>query len=803
MAHHAALALALSLALVIASADAADAYSYVPGYVPAGDDVGTLPPGASVAAAQAACSATPACAAFTFDGPRDGPIPGSTYLKNATGWSGFVYNASSPWSTYARGPFGPCDVFAPGGVGAPADAGLPPFSFTLGADSSEAVLARARATHVTQPLDADRVLTTSVFYDAATGLVATVIQTDYFSLYPEQPAVRATEWLLSFANNGSTAATPPLCAIYGLNMTFLDAAGDGGETSIRRYAGSTASPVDYMSINETLQCGVSGAATYSSWFPMGGRSSDSMLPFFTLFDSGGSGFTFSVGWSGSWAAAVRRGDETGSGACNRTQVWLRHDSGNGACPGVCTPLEPGESFRALRVLRVAFPANTPASYHLGVNAHRRLIVKYKAPRTADGSAVLGAITAALGWWGFPNCPSLTFESQASMIAALKASAAVEAYWLDAEYFNGCFPDGVGNWQLPLSAVVDQEELPSGTNRSLEALGAYAQSSPAPLQFVLWVEPERVAPGTFIAREHPDYLIPAGGIVLNLGYAPALAYMTNFMQTLSRELKLDVLRLDFNTEPAGNWRAGDAPGRDGVSQLRYIEGLYAMWDACIAAQPGLLIDNCASGGRRIDLETLSRSVPLWRSDYAQPGQAAESQQQQTAGLSAFAPINSGTTDRYDPYMWRSTGSVGKTLIFGAEVWATLLANATEMAMLRAAQAETQRLRALSIFGDFYPLSPGLVDATSCAGWQYHCDGTSACGGAVGGALVVFRRPAAQAPGCSMSPFALLPAAQYSAAFYGDYALDRRVTMTGAALSAISLTLDAGACVLVEYSCMSGC
>ena len=30
---------------------------------------------------------------------------------------------------------------------------------------------------------------------------------------------------------------------------------------------------------------------------------------------------------------------------------------------------------------------------------------------------------------------------------------------------------------------------------------------------------------------------------------------------------------------------------------------------------MLIDTCASGGRRNDLETLRRAVPLWRSDYA--------------------------------------------------------------------------------------------------------------------------------------------------------------------------------------------
>ena len=48
-------------------------------------------------------------------------------------------------------------------------------------------------------------------------------------------------------------------------------------------------------------------------------------------------------------------------------------------------------------------------------------------------------------------------------------------------------------------------------------------------------------------------------------------------------------------------------------IRYIEGLYEMWDELRAKNPGLVIDNCASGGRRIDLEAISRSVALWQSD----------------------------------------------------------------------------------------------------------------------------------------------------------------------------------------------
>jgi hypothetical protein len=81
------------------------------------------------------------------------------------------------------------------------------------------------------------------------------------------------------------------------------------------------------------------------------------------------------------------------------------------------------------------------------------------------------------------------------------------------------------------------------------------------------------------------------------------------------------------DPLPYWRANDAPDRQGMAEIRHVEGLYEFWNDLLRRHPGLVIDNCASGGRRIDLETISRSIPLWRSDWqcgwindGTPGQA---------------------------------------------------------------------------------------------------------------------------------------------------------------------------------------
>ena len=53
--------------------------------------------------------------------------------------------------------------------------------------------------------------------------------------------------------------------------------------------------------------------------------------------------------------------------------------------------------------------------------------------------------------------------------------------------------------------------------------------------------------------------------------------------------------------------------NGTTENRYVHALYAYWDEVRRSYPHLVIDNCASGGNRIDLESLSRSVFLWRND----------------------------------------------------------------------------------------------------------------------------------------------------------------------------------------------
>jgi hypothetical protein len=111
---------------------------------------------------------------------------------------------------------------------------------------------------------------------------------------------------------------------------------------------------------------------------------------------------------------------------------------------LCAPLLPGDALRSMRIVEIAYDASGADGYHAGVNAHRRLVTRYKLPRAAGGPPLPGGtpIGALVSSWSWIGWPLPTLENQLWHVAAVKNSTSVEAYWLDAGWFNGGFPNGV-------------------------------------------------------------------------------------------------------------------------------------------------------------------------------------------------------------------------------------------------------------------------------------------------------------------------------------------------------------------------
>jgi len=138
---------------------------------------------------------------------------------------------------------------------------------------------------------------------------------------------------------------------------------------------------------------------------------------------------------------------------------------------------------------------------------------------------------------------------------------------------------------------------------------------------------------------------------------------------------------------------------------------------------MLIDTCASGGRRNDLETLRRAVPLWRSDFAYEPTAM---QQMTYGMALWIPYFGTAVNAVDPYIFRSqmTPAVGIGLDparseDGYRKLGKLLAEWRSIADY--------------YYGDYYPLTAYSTESTAWMAWQFHRPGQG------DGVVQAFRRP----------------------------------------------------------------
>jgi alpha-galactosidase len=262
-------------------------------------------------------------------------------------------------------------------------------------------------------------------------------------------------------------------------------------------------------------------------------------------------------------------------------------------------------------------------------------------------------------------------------------------------------------------------------------------------------------------EHPDWFLgernPGSHLCFNLGLPEARQWLTEYITTFMKEQGVQLYRQDFNFDPLPYWRAADAPDRQGMSEIRHVEGLYEFWDAILASQPGMVIDNCASGGRRIDLETISRSIPLWRSDWqcgwindGTPGQT------HTMGLSYWVPLSGtgvlGACRRAgDTYNFRS--SLSAAIQFGIFVYESFpIDEKYPWDWHRRMLADFVRARPL-FYGDYYPLVANSPDYDVWAAFQMHRPDLGE------GLLLAFRRKDAPFISADFRLQGLDPAAEY--------------------------------------------
>jgi len=504
--------------------------------------------------------------------------------------------------------------------------------------------------------------------------------------------------------------------------------------------------------------------------PRGGRSSNGTLPFMNLQLPEG-GLVLAIGWSGQWRVSLtREGDRL------RVTAGMAHTRFR---------LQPGESVRTPRILLVPWAGDEPAA---GQNALRQLILRHYSPLDPDGQPCLPPLSHNTMMTYYRA--GTTNEREMLQMLRRCAELGLEAFWIDACWYgtvgNSKAPEdgwapNAGNW------FYNRKNFPDGLARIGEAVAHEG------MDFVVWFEPERVYRGSMIEREHPEYVLrlsdnPTG--LFNLGDPAAHAYLTDLISGFISDAGITIYRQDFNMDPLAYWQAADADDRQGLAEMKYVAGLYELWDELRRRHPGLRIDNCSSGGRRIDLETVARSYPLWRSDFSDAGGPGHGMglpiaDQVVNGLAAWVPLQSGAVWSAEPYQWRSA------MATGASLYGDIQGEGWPIPETKAALAEARRLRPLML-ADYYRLSAVTTGAHDWSAHQFNDPHSGA------GYALFFRRHESPFPTFEAQLRGLDAAATYEVITRESYAERSRETMSGAELAGLVVTITARpGSLLVEY------
>lgn len=297
------------------------------------------------------------------------------------------------------------------------------------------------------------------------------------------------------------------------------------------------------------------------------------------------GFWYGMEWSGLWTMQ-------GFARKEGNRFWV-----DANIPVTNLTLEPGETLD----FPVVHLGGFRGGFAAGTNSLRRYIYQHLQPDYL-GERPYPQVTYS-NWFGLGN--EVNDEMMRRQVDRA-AELGVEIFCHDAGWF-GDFEEDVGNWN---------EVIPTKYPAGLEPLADYVRSKG--MQFGLWFECERAMEGSRVLREHPEFFWPApagkgrkGNYHLNLARRDAQDWMIETISFWIKRLGLRWGKLDYNIAPLPYWEAADPTGK---IQFACCQGLYRVLDVLRERHTEWMIENCASGGRRIDFGTIARSHTQWLSDH---------------------------------------------------------------------------------------------------------------------------------------------------------------------------------------------
>ncbi len=322
-----------------------------------------------------------------------------------------------------------------------------------------------------------------------------------------------------------------------------------------------------------------------------GRSSKDHHPWFAVFHPDGPILSASVAWSGNWVFRFEPNDDGGVRLSGGLHDWEWEHT-----------LAPGATVDSVPVV-VALGTN--GDLNTVSTQYARVGRQHWYPRTALGDRLPVEWNQ---WWSYEDhqIDEHVFRANADVAARL----GVEVCTLDAGWFgpsdtNSFWTDYRGDWDH-----VNTARFPSG----LRALSRYVHERS--MAFGLWCEIEALGQYARLAEEHPEFVATRGGERLGyvcFGNPHVEAWAIATLGGLIDHYGVDWIKLDFNLDPGAGCDRTDHGHHAHDGLYAHYYGYYRALEKVRARYPNVVLENCSSGGLRIDLGILRRVVPTFLSD----------------------------------------------------------------------------------------------------------------------------------------------------------------------------------------------
>ena len=552
------------------------------------------------------------------------------------------------------------------------------------------------------------------------------------TIYTNYPTCEWTVWIENNGNKNTDAITK----FYAINSE-IEIPDNGEDSAVDVYTsnGSSDTVNAFKFKKDTLFAGK--GVTIGGLL---GKPSYQSMPFANVVGKNQS-FVVGVGWSGQWKMNLMHRN------VDKDVVRVRVCQEN-----MNIPLYPGESIRSPLVSMQFYQGSVTK----GQNIFRGWINDSVFPDGTEQAVFASPIR-------YNMMQKATTQNMTVNVKRIKElNLTADYFWMDAGWYKLIG----GSWVSTGTWTPDSKRFPNGITDISKEANANGMGT------VLWFEPERVCPGTetyLLKNKHKNWILfPDTSIGGNIGGGAwglynfsddeATDYMIDLISSQIKKQGLSVYRQDFNSDPLAYWVRADKKyydGRSGMCENLYVVNFYRFWDALLAENEGLIIDNCASGGRRLDLETIRRSVTVWRNDYCHDLTA---QQLHTYGLSEWLPLHGTGTIHSGYFSSDIGGNEADTYVFRSQMSPLLLLSwdfeNSGLNWKKNKKLLDEYLSFRSYYrGNYYPLTPFSESDTAYFAMQFTSEDEKE------GMVLLYRRPKAAESYCLLKMNGLDPDACY--------------------------------------------